>query len=90
MDGAHFGLFMPAKPRIGQKFQQEYAPKVAMDRCEVVSMSERVETPLGTFDRCLKMKETTPIESGSEYKTYAPKVGLLQDEDLKLVKHGLK
>ena len=88
VNGAHYGLFMPAKPAVGQKFQQEFAPKEAMDRCEVVSMSEKLAVPMGNFDHCLKIKETTPLESGKEYKIYAPKVGLLADEDLKLVKHG--
>ena len=89
VNGAHYGMFMPAKPQVGQKFQQEYAPGVAMDRCEIVSMSEKQDVPLGSFDHCLKIKETTPIESGKEYKVYAPNVGLLQDEDLKLAKQGL-
>ena len=35
--GARFGLMIPAKPIVGQKFFQEIAPKVAMDRVEVVS-----------------------------------------------------
>jgi hypothetical protein len=34
------------------------------------------------------MKETTPIERGSEYKIYALKVGLLMDGQMKLVRHG--
>lgn len=45
-------------------------------------------TPAGTFARCLKTKETTPLESGSEYKFYAPGVGLVQDGGLKLASHG--
>jgi hypothetical protein len=44
--------------------------------------------PAGRFDRCLKTRETTPLESGTEYKHYAPGVGLLQDGGLKLVRHG--
>jgi hypothetical protein len=90
VNGAHYGLFMPAKPRVGQKFQQEYAPNQAMDRCEVMSVDEKLAVPLGNFDHCLKIKETTPLEPGKEYKIYAAKVGLLQDEELKLVKAGPK
>jgi hypothetical protein len=86
--GAHYGLFMPAHPIVGRKFYQEVAPGVAMDRCEVVSVEEKLATPAGSFERCVKMKETTPLESGKEYKVYGPKVGLLADADLKLVKHG--
>src|SRR4029078_7114428 len=38
--GARFGLMMPGKPKVGDKFYQEIAPKVAMDRVEIVSTDE--------------------------------------------------
>ena len=88
-NGAHYGMFMPAKPAVGQKFYQELAPKVAMDRFEVASVSERVKVPAGTFENCLKTKETTPLEPDStEYKLYAKGIGLIVDAGLKLVKSG--
>ena len=87
--GAKFGLMMPGKPAVGRAFYQEIAPKVAMDRAKVVSLSQRVKTPEGTFNDCLKIEETTPLEPGvKEYKYYASGVGLIQDADLKLVKRG--
>jgi hypothetical protein len=92
-NGAHYGLFMPAKPRVGQKFYQELAPKTAMDRCEIVSATEHVSVPGGNFDNCVKTRETTPLEPGdSEYKMYGPNVGLLVDGNLKLanVQSGMK
>jgi hypothetical protein len=88
-DGAHFGLFMPSNPKVGDRYYQEVAPKVAMDRFEVVSMDEKVKVPAGEYDKCLKTEETTPLESGKEYKLYAPGVGLLIDGGLKLVKSGV-
>jgi hypothetical protein len=88
-NGAHYGLFMPANPIQGQKFYQELAPKEAMDRCEVVSLNEKVTVPAGSFENVVKVKETTPLEPDTtEYKTYAPEVGLLADGGLKLVKFG--
>lgn len=90
-DGAHYGLFVPGTPKVGDKFYQEVAPKVAMDRCEVTTVSETVKVPAGTFERCLKTEETTPLEPGNrENKLHAPDVGLLTDGDLKLVKFGKK
>jgi hypothetical protein len=87
-DGARWGLFMPAEPKVGQKFQQEIAPKVAMDRVEVQSVSEKVSVPAGNFEGCVKTEETTPLKPNTkEHKYYAPEVGLLIDGDLKLVKH---
>ena len=86
--GAHFGLAMPGKPKVGDAYYQELAPKVAMDRAEVVSVSETLKTPAGEFKNCVKTKETTPLEKGTEYKIYAPGVGLVKDGELHLVKYG--
>ena len=74
--------------KVGDRYYQERAPKIAMDRAENVSTSESVKTPAGVFKHCLKTKETTPVEPGTEYKLYAPGIGLVQDGKLKLVKHG--
>ena len=87
-NNARFGLFMPGMPKIGMRYYQEYAPKVAMDRTEVVSLNERSQTPAGMFDKCVKMKETTPLEMfAREFKVFAPGIGLVQDGHLKLVSH---
>lgn len=85
--GAQFGLMMPGAPAIGQRYYQEQAPRVALDRAEVVSLDERVATPAGVFQHCLKTKESTPLESGTEFKWYAPGVGLIVDGSLRLVSH---
>jgi hypothetical protein len=87
-DGAKHGILMPGRITIGDRYYQEQAPKVAMDRAENVSTNARVRTPAGTFKHCLKTRESSPLESGTEYKHYAPGVGLIQDGNLKLVKHG--
>ncbi|MGE5198321.1 MAG: hypothetical protein ACM3H9_01680 [Rhodospirillaceae bacterium] len=86
--GATFGLMMPASPVVGQRYYQEVAPGVAMDRAEVVSVTERVTTPAGTFGQCLKTAETTPLEPGREFKLYAPGVGLVADGPLVLVSYS--
>jgi hypothetical protein len=84
--GARFGLMMPAEPRVSQKYYQEVAPKIAMDRAEIVGLHVVVKTPAGEFKDCLKVEETTPLEPGArEYKYYAPNVGLVQDGSLKLI-----
>jgi len=86
-NGAHFGLLIPGQPRAGQKYYAEVAPKVAMDRCEVKETSAKVQTPLlGTFSDCLKIDETTPLEKGVSHKVYAPNVGLIEDDEMMLVR----
>ena len=88
VNGARFGLLMPAKPRVGQKYYQEIAPKVAMDRAEVVALDATMKTPAGDFTNCLKTRESSAVESGTETKTYARGVGLLNDGGMKLTRHG--
>jgi hypothetical protein len=87
--GARFGLMMPGDVRMGRRFHQEIAPKVAMDRARVVAVGATVVTPAGRFEDCIKMEETTPVEpDDKEYKLYAPGVGLIKDAGLELVSHG--
>lgn len=86
--GARFGLMMPGTPLLGARYQQEVAPKVAMDRAEVVSLTEMAETPAGKFEKCLKTEETSSLEKGGGHKLYAPGIGIIHDGELKLVKYG--
>jgi hypothetical protein len=89
--GAKFGLMMPGLSLIGARYFQEIAEGVAMDRAEILSNSEILEVPAGTFTNCLKIEETTPLESGiKEYKYYAPGIGLIKDGSLELVKFGFE
>jgi hypothetical protein len=86
-NSARAGVVMPGIVLLGARYFQEIAPEVAMDRAEIVSLSEVVETPAGTFKRCLKTRETTPLEPGTEeFKWYAPGVGLVQDGEVKLIR----
>jgi hypothetical protein len=74
--------------KIGERYYQEQAPGVALDRGENVATNATITTPAGLFNACLKVRETTPLESGAEYKLYAPGIGLVQDGNLKLVKYS--
>jgi len=88
--GATFGMMMPGKPQVGQRYYQEVAPKVAMDRAEIVKADDKMTTPAGTFDRCVRIEETTPLESDKGLKVYAPGVGLIKDGTLELVSYKKK
>jgi hypothetical protein len=85
VNGAKFGLAVPSMPVVGDRFYQELAPGVAMDRVEIVGVDETIETPAGTFRNCLHVRETTPLESDVGHKWYAPGVGLIKDDDAALV-----
>jgi hypothetical protein len=87
--GAKFGLQMAGLPLYGARYFQEFAPDVAEDRAEIVSLKEVVETPAGRFRGCLKTRETTLLEPDlKEFKFYAPGVGLIKDGELELVSSG--
>ena len=83
------GIMMPGLVLIGARFYNEIAPGVAMDRLEIISTTETITTPAGTFSNCIKMEETTPVEPKvKDYKVYAPGIGLVRDGDLLLTKYG--
>jgi hypothetical protein len=89
VNGAKFGLMMPGSPKTGQKFYQEQAPGVGMDRAEILSAGERVVTPAGSFENCVHAVETSAMEKGlRDHKWYAPGVGQVKDAEMVLVKYG--
>ncbi len=88
-NGNNAGLMMAGAPKLRHKYYQEIAPRVAMDRAEVISLNDTCKTPAGTFTNCLKVKEGSAIELAAvEYKYYAPSIGFVGDENLRLIKHG--
>jgi len=51
-------------------------------------VNEVLDTPAGNFQSVLKTEETNPLEpSEKEYKFYAPGIGLIQEESLKLINY---
>jgi len=90
-NGALFGLMIPGIVLLGSRYYQEIAPGVAMDRAEVLSISDTLSTPSENFTDCLVVEETTPLEpDAKDYKIYAPGIGLIKDGDLLFVEHGYK
>jgi hypothetical protein len=87
--GARFGLMIPAKPAVGQKFYQEIAPRIAMDRVEVVSIDETVRTSAGVFEHCVHLRETTPLERDVSDKYYAPGIGIIKDDEFELAERPI-
>ena len=89
VNGAKFGLMMPGLPLLHARYQQEIAPKIAMDRAEIVSLSGTLKTPAGDFTNVLKIDESSPLEPlVKESKYYARGIGLIQDGSLKLTKYS--
>lgn len=84
VDGAKAGIVMHAtQPTPGSPYRQEYYACEAEDMAEVVSLSESVTVPYGSFGGTLQTREFTPLEPGvNEYKYYAPGVGLVLEVDV--------
>jgi hypothetical protein len=78
VDGAQPGVIMPARPRAGMRYRQEYYKGHAEDRARVMSLRQMVEVPFGFFrrGRVLMTAEINPLEPRVlEYKFYARGVG---------------
>ena len=76
VDGARGGIVMPARPRVGQAYRQEFKAGEAEDRAKVLSLDEQAEVPFGRFTRVLMTKDFTPLEPDVlEHKFYARGVG---------------
>lgn len=83
------GIIMPGDFIKGDKYYQEYAPDIAMDRAENIKHNKNVKTDLGKFKHCVITEESTPLEPDEfEYKIYAPGVGIIADEDLWITSYG--
>jgi hypothetical protein len=76
VDGAEAGILLPAEPKVGLRYRQEYLKGEAEDAAEVLSVDERVSVPYGRFDHVLMTKDYTPLDpSLLEHKFYARGVG---------------
>ena len=76
VDGAMPGIIMPADPRDGMQYRQEYYKGEAEDNGEILSTDEMAQVPFGQYDNALLTKDTITIEPNVlEYKLYAKGVG---------------
>lgn len=78
VDGAQPGVVVPARPRPGMRFRQEYYRGHAEDRGEIFSLRERVQVPYRYFGpgKVLMSRDLNPLEPKVlEYKFYARGIG---------------
>jgi hypothetical protein len=78
VDGARAGIAMPAHPRVGRQYRQEYYAGHAEDKARVLSLDDQAEVPAGHYKQVLLTREWTPVEPDVlEYKLYARGVGVV-------------
>jgi hypothetical protein len=84
VNGAHPGIIMPADPRPGDAYRQEYYPPgKALDQARVVRRNGTLTVRYGTFKRLLVTSEFSPLEPQTERKYYAPGVGEIAERVVK-------
>ena len=80
-DGARPGIVMPARPRVGEAFRQEYYKGHAEDHFRIVSLSARVKVPYVSSRRAMLTREWSPLEPGAvDRKYYVRGIGNVIDE----------
>ena len=84
VNGALAGIFMPAGPRVGQAFRQEYLRGQAEDHFRIVSLKAAVKVPAVSTQRAMLTKEWTPLEPGVlDHKYYVRGTGTVLEVTVK-------
>jgi len=84
VNGAKPGIIMPAHPRRGDAYRQEFSPaNKALDEARVLDQRGSVTVPAGTFKRVLVTLEGSPLERQKEKKYYVAGVGEVKEQAVK-------
>jgi hypothetical protein len=76
VDGAQPGILLPASPKPGLSYRQEYYKGEAEDAAQVLSVDQQAKVPFGAFTDVLQTKDFTPLQPELlEHKYYAQGVG---------------
>jgi hypothetical protein len=84
VDGARAGIYMPADPKVGQSFAQEFYEGHAEDHFRVKDLAASVSVPYTTSEEALLTEEWTPLEpSVIDHKFYVRGVGTVKEQTVK-------
>jgi len=84
VNGGKPGIIMPADPKVGDAYRQEYYPPgKALDEARVVRLGATRRVPFGSFKHVLVTSEFSPAEPQTERKYYAPGVGEIAEHVVK-------
>jgi hypothetical protein len=79
VDKAQPGIIMPAHPKVGMAFRQEYRPGVALDQARVLSTDATTTVPAGTYRHLVVTFDKNPLDpSKKERKWFAPGIGFVK------------
>jgi hypothetical protein len=84
VNGAQPGIIMPANPRPGDAYRQEYYPPgEALDQARVLRLDGTAKVPYGSYSDVLVTSERSPLEPQTEQKYYARGVGEVSEKVVK-------
>jgi len=70
--GAMPGVALPARPKLGMSYREEYSKGEAEDQSRVLALDEQAEVPAGHYKHVLMTEDFSPLEPDvSELKFYA-------------------
>jgi hypothetical protein len=83
-DGAQAGIYMTARPRVGQSRCQEFYKGHAEDHFAVLTLRASISVPYVSSNRALLTKEWTPLEPGTlDHKYYVRGIGQVKEVAVK-------
>jgi hypothetical protein len=84
VNGAKPGIIMPAHPKAGDDYRQEYYPPgQALDEAHVLGVRAAPKVPYRAFGRALATSEFSPLEPQTEEKYYVRGVGEILERVVK-------
>jgi hypothetical protein len=83
-NGARPGIFMPAHPRVGQSFRQEYLKGHAEDHFKVAGLRASVSVPFVSSSHAMRTTEWSPLEPKVlDAKFYVRGIGNVSEKTVK-------
>jgi hypothetical protein len=84
VNGAQAGLFMPAAPKVGDSYYQEFLAGHAEDQYQVISLDGTITVPYGTYTNAVVTREVTALEPTIvSQKYYVKGIGQVFENDVK-------
>jgi hypothetical protein len=84
VNGAQPGIIMPADPKKGDRYRQEYYPPgEALDEAHVLGVRGPFTVPYGSFKHALVTSEFSPLEPQTEEKVYVAGLGEIEEHVVK-------
>ena len=84
VNGAKPGIIMPAHPKPGDAYRQEYSPRAkALDEARVLRLNDTATVPAGHFTRVLVTSEFSPVDPEVGQKFYAAGIGEVSERVVK-------